>query len=151
MGWYREFKSAIQGAFFTDKQFNYQLTADEARKLCNMFSKSAARRLYEVQVLLLPAIQHTVSCIVSRIDAVLSRGHHSSQIASAALVQLVTMASFLLSGSNTYTLNRINAAYLNPACSGPLPTLPHHSIQIIRGCIQTGWRCYAGKTSSSHS
>jgi len=44
----RDFKQAIQGAFFTDKQFNYQLTAGEARKLCDMFSKSATQRLYQV-------------------------------------------------------------------------------------------------------
>lgn len=43
----RDFKQAIQGAFFTDRQFNYQLTADEARKLCDMFSKSATKRLYQ--------------------------------------------------------------------------------------------------------
>ncbi|KAL0053443.1 hypothetical protein WJX82_005839 [Trebouxia sp. C0006] len=43
----RDFKPAIQGAFFTDRQFNYQLTADEARRLCEMFSKSATNRLYQ--------------------------------------------------------------------------------------------------------
>ena len=46
----RDFKQAVQGAFFTDRQFNYQLTADEARKLCEMFSKSATKRLYQVNV-----------------------------------------------------------------------------------------------------
>ena len=43
----REFKSAIAGAFFTDKQFNYQLTHGEAQRLCKMFSSSAAKRLFE--------------------------------------------------------------------------------------------------------
>ena len=68
-GLYRDFKSAIQGAFFTDKQFNYQLTAEEARKLCTMFSKSAARRLYVVQLLLPTATQHTL------VDAVVDVKH----------------------------------------------------------------------------
>ncbi|KAL3146674.1 hypothetical protein ABBQ32_000902 [Trebouxia sp. C0010 RCD-2024] len=45
----RDFKEAIHEAFFTDRQFNYQLTASEARKLCNMFSRSAAKRLFEAQ------------------------------------------------------------------------------------------------------
>lgn len=43
----RDFKQAIAGAFFTEKQFNYQLTRTEARRLCEMFSKSAGRRLYQ--------------------------------------------------------------------------------------------------------
>ncbi|DBA85703.1 TPA: hypothetical protein ACH3X1_005274 [Trebouxia sp. C0004] len=46
----RDFKQAVQGAFFTDRQFNYQLTADEARKLCDMFSKLATKRLYQAQL-----------------------------------------------------------------------------------------------------
>lgn len=40
----------MEGAFFTDKQFTYQLTKDEARRLCEMFSKTATKRLYEVRV-----------------------------------------------------------------------------------------------------
>ncbi len=51
----RDFKQAIQGAFFTDRQFNYQLTADEARRLCDMFSKSATKRLYQVSIVAQPA------------------------------------------------------------------------------------------------
>ena len=54
----RDFKPAIQGAFFTDRQFNYQLTADEARRLCEMFSKSATNRLYQVSTVAQPATNH---------------------------------------------------------------------------------------------
>ena len=67
----RDFKQAIQGAFFTDRQFNYQLTADEARRLCDMFSKSASKRLYQVSTVAQPVLDCNPSAISSTMHCLL--------------------------------------------------------------------------------
>lgn len=66
----RDFKQAIQGAFFTDRQFNYQLTADEACKLCDMFSKSATKRLYQVSTVAQPVLDCNPSAISNAMHCV---------------------------------------------------------------------------------
>ena len=50
---------------FTDRQFNYQLTAEEARRLCDMFSKSATKRLYQFSTVAQPVLRLQNSAISS--------------------------------------------------------------------------------------
>lgn len=56
----------MEGAFYSDKQFTYQLTREETRSLCMLFSRAATKRLYEVRSCL--AIMPTSSACHVTID-----------------------------------------------------------------------------------
>lgn len=74
----------VAGSFFTDRQFNYQLTADDVCKLCDMFSKAATKHLYQFSTVAQSVLQGNPSCTRQLVVAGLLGGGSSAPVNNGA-------------------------------------------------------------------